>query len=156
MKNLKQTLTLFCVTLIFASCSTFKKMPSSAEMQAINDSIIAEGFQLYYSERANWIATDIMLERCNMANVGGSVTYQPDANTWAVVFFDRDNEIAYLRKERSLASKAARLTVVTLDGVQFHIWERELACLRRLSQMSFRPSAWDRWAYSMATTGCTR
>ena len=28
-------------------------------------------------------------------------------------FFDRDNEIAYLRRERSLASKAARLTVVT-------------------------------------------
>ena len=60
-------------------------------------------------------------------------------------FFDRDNEIAYLRKERSLASKEARLTVVTLDGVQFRIWERELAWLRWLSQMSFRLSAWDRW-----------
>ena len=28
-------------------------------------------------------------------------------------FFDRENEIEYLRKERKLAEKAARMTVVT-------------------------------------------
>ena len=106
MKNLKLTLA-FCCALILASCSTMKKMPSSAEMQAINDSIVAEGFQLYYSERANWIATDLMFEKCDMANLGGNVTYQPDANTWAVVFFDRNNENCVLEYQASTLSDEA-------------------------------------------------
>lgn len=50
MKNVKLLLTLCCVAFGLASCSTLKKMPSTAQMQAINDSIVAEGFQLYYSE----------------------------------------------------------------------------------------------------------
>lgn len=126
MKNLKQTLTLFCVTLIFASCSTFKKMPSSAEMQAINDSIIAEGFQLYYSERANWIATDIMLERCNMANVGGSVAYQPDANTWAVVFFDRNDENCVLEYRTSTLSDDTYVfdSIRPISEKEWALWHR--------------------------------
>lgn len=107
MKNLKLTLILCCATLIFVSCSTLKKMPSTAQMQAINDSIVAEGFQLYYSERANWVATDLMFEKCDMANVGGSVTYQPDDNTWVVVFFDRDDENCVLEYRVSTLSDEA-------------------------------------------------
>ncbi|MBO4574041.1 MAG: hypothetical protein J5708_01780 [Bacteroidales bacterium] len=83
------------------------KMPSSAEMQAINDSIVAEGYQLYYSERANWIATDLLFEKCDMANVGGSVTYQPDDNTWVVVFFDRNDENCVLEYRVSTLSDEA-------------------------------------------------
>lgn len=107
MKILKLTLALCCAALFLASCSTLKKMPSSAQMQAINDSIVAEGFQLYYSERANWVATDLMFEKCDMANVGGSVTYQPDDNTWVVVFFDRDDENCVLEYRVSTLSDEA-------------------------------------------------
>ena len=133
MKNLKQTFTLFCVTLIFASCSTFKKMPSSAEMQAINDSIIAEGFQLYYSERANWIATDLLFEKCDMANVGGSVTYQPDANTWAVAFFDRDNENCVLEYRTSTINSEASVidSIRPISEEERALWHRNNSLIEK-------------------------
>ena len=130
MTNLKQTLTLFCVAWILASCSTLKKMPSSAEMQAINDSIVAEGFQLYYSERAHWIATDIMLEKCNMANVGGGVTYKPDANTLAVVFFDRNNKNCVLEYRASTLNREASV----IDSIR-PISEEEMALWHRNSSL---------------------
>ena len=126
MRNLKLTLAFCCATLILASCSTLKKMPSSAEMQAINDSIVTEGFQLYYSERANWIATDLLFEKCDMANLGGSVTYQPDANTWAVVFFDRDNENCVLEYRASTLSDEAGVidSIRPISEEEKALWHR--------------------------------
>ena len=126
MKNLKLTLAFCCATLILASCSTLKKMPSSAEMQAINDSIVAEGFQLYYSERANWVATDLMLEKCDMANVGGSVTYQPDENTWVVVFFDRNDKNCVLEYRVSTLSDEAYVfdSIRPISEEEKALWHR--------------------------------
>ena len=127
MKNLKLTLLLCCATFIFASCSTTKSFLSSAEMQAINDSIVAEGFQLYYSERANWIATDLMFEKCDIANVGGSVTYKPDSNTWAVVFFDRNNENCVLEYRVSTLSDEAYVfdSIRPISEKEMALWHRK-------------------------------
>ena len=50
-------------------------LPPHEKVIAINDSIINEGWQLYYSERANWIATDLVFERYDMAQLGSSVSW---------------------------------------------------------------------------------
>jgi len=133
MKNVKLLLTLCCVAFGLASCSTLKKMPSTAQMQAINDSIVAEGFQLYYSERANWIATDLMFEKCDLANVGGSVTYQLDANTWAVVFFDRNNENCVLEYRTSTLGNEAYVidSIRPISEVERTLWHRKNIILER-------------------------
>lgn len=88
----------FClVGLAFSSCSSLrnttpKNLPPLSEVSPILDSIVEEGYQLYYYERANWIATDLVFERYGVDELGRSIIYQTDNNLWTVCFFDKNNE----------------------------------------------------------------
>lgn len=85
------------IALALSSCSTTrngtsKKLPPMKEISPILDSIVEEGYQLYYSERANWVATDLVFEKYQPEQLGSSVSYQPDKDSWIVAFFDKNNE----------------------------------------------------------------
>ena len=61
-------------------------------IQAINDSICAEGAVLYTAERLNWVSTDSVLARCRLEDLGGSIIWQPTASTWSAIFYDKDKK----------------------------------------------------------------
>lgn len=110
----------FClIVLAFSSCSalrntTPKNLPPLSEVSPILDSIVEEGYQLYYSERANWIATDLVFERYGMDKLGRSITYQADNNLWTVCFFDKNNEKCLLECRFDIKSG----NTVTLDSIR--------------------------------------
>ena len=88
------------VALLF-SCSTTRnsskisgldRLPPTSELFTTLDSIVNEGWQLYFSERVNWIASDLVLEKFDMDALGGSVTWKPNDSVWAAVFYDNDAE----------------------------------------------------------------
>lgn len=105
-------------------------LPPYEKVIAINDSIINEGWQLYYSEMANWIATDLVFERYDMAQLGSSVSWQPKNNLWRVVFFDKGNENCVLDYQFDVASKET----VILDSVR-PISAEEVALLNRKNKL---------------------
>ena len=96
--NKKLCLLAFClVGLAFLSCSSLrnttpKNLPPLSEVSPILDSIVEEGYQLYYSERANWIAADLVFEKHEVDEIGGSITYRTDDDIWVVCFFDTNKE----------------------------------------------------------------
>ena len=110
----------FClIVLAFSSCSSLrnttpKNLPPLSEVSPILDSIVEEGYQLYYSERANWIATDLVFERYGMDELGRSITYQADNNLWTVCFFDKNNEKCLLECRFDIKSG----NTVTLDSIR--------------------------------------
>ena len=110
----------FClIVLAFSSCSalrntTPKNLPPLSEVSPILDSIVEEGYQLYYSERANWIATDLVFERYGMDELGRSITYQADNNLWTVCFFDKNNEKCLLECRFDIKYG----NTVTLDSIR--------------------------------------
>ena len=82
---------------VLVSCSTTRKntkvqgldrLPPLSELFVTLDSIVKEGWQLYYSERVNWIASDLVLEKFDMDAIGGSVTWKPNDSVWSAVFYD--------------------------------------------------------------------
>jgi len=58
-------------------------------IQAINDSICAEGAVLYTAERLNWVSTDSVLARYRHEDLGGNLIWQPTASTWSAIFYDK-------------------------------------------------------------------
>ena len=61
-------------------------------IQAINDSICAEGAVLYTAERLNWVSTDSVYARYRHEDLGGNLIWQPTASTWSAIFYDKDNK----------------------------------------------------------------
>ena len=61
-------------------------------IQAINDSICAEGAVLYTAERLNWVSTDSVFARYRPEDLGGNLIWQPTASTWSAIFYDKDNK----------------------------------------------------------------
>ena len=61
-------------------------------IQAINDSICAEGAVLYIAERLNWVSTDSVLARYRYEDLGGSLIWQPTSGTWSAIFYDKDKK----------------------------------------------------------------
>ena len=83
------------IVLAFSSCSSSrkaaaKKLPPLSELAAVFDSIINEGYQLYYSDRANWVATDLVFEKHDREELGQSVSWKVNDSIWAVLFFDKE------------------------------------------------------------------
>jgi len=66
--------------------------PDPEKIQAINDSICAEGAVLYTAERINWISTDSVLARYRNEELGGNLIWQPTASTWSAIFYDKDKK----------------------------------------------------------------
>ena len=61
-------------------------------IQAINDSICAEGAVLYTVERLNWVSTDSVFVRYRHEDLGGSLIWQPTASTWSAIFYDKEKK----------------------------------------------------------------
>lgn len=103
MKKLLFTLTIGILTIILSSCAVNRKnagplradkMPP--EFFATLDSIIDEAWQLYYSERANWIASDLVMEKYQVEDLGGTLSWQPSDTVWSVIFMDKKKENSLL------------------------------------------------------------
>ena len=73
-----------------AKISGLDRLPPTSELFTTLDSIVNEGWQLYFSERVNWIASDLVLEKFYMDAIGGSVTWKPNDSVWSAVFYDKD------------------------------------------------------------------
>ena len=59
-----------CVSSLWAQ----KNLPPLDQLARINDSIIAEGHNLYFSEKINWVATDYLFEKYTEEDVGEKVS----------------------------------------------------------------------------------
>ena len=84
---------LFLGILLLALSSTFaqkKKLPPLNQLAMINDSIIAEGHQIYFSEKIAWITTDSLFAHKHTEDeIGASLTYFEDS-VWISLFTDID------------------------------------------------------------------
>ena len=60
------------------------------EIQAKNDSVCVEGYNLFIAERINWMATDSVLSRYSQEELGGNVIWQPTDSTWNAIFIDKE------------------------------------------------------------------
>ena len=103
MKKVVFTLAIGILVIIFSSCAVNRKnagpfradkMPP--EFFATLDSIIKEAWQLYYSEQANWIASDLALAKYQVEDLGGTLSWQPNDTTWSVIFMDKKKENSLL------------------------------------------------------------
>ncbi|MBQ4441376.1 MAG: hypothetical protein II899_04635 [Bacteroidales bacterium] len=73
MKKLRLRVVFGVVTIVRLSCSTTcnsapkisgqDRLPPLSERYVTLDSIMNEGWQLYFSERVSWIASDLVLEK---------------------------------------------------------------------------------------------
>lgn len=100
MKKIQLCILCSLTALLLSSCATSKnnspkisgldRLPPLNELYVILDSIVNEGWQLYYSERVNWIATDLFFENHDMNDVGGNISYKPNDTVWTVVYFDKN------------------------------------------------------------------
>lgn len=107
------------IALAFASCSSskntsLKKLPPPTELAAVFDSIINEGYQLYYSERANWVATDLVFAKHNEEELGHSVSLRLNDSIWTVLFFDRDNRNCVFESRYNIYSN----DIITIDSIR--------------------------------------
>ena len=76
-----------CVSSLWAQ----KNLPPLDQLARINDSIIAEGHNLYFSEKINWVATDYLFEKYTEEDVGGSLTSFQDS-LFSCIFCDKKME----------------------------------------------------------------
>ena len=128
------------IALALSSCSTTrngtsKKLPPMKEISPILDSIVEEGYQLYYSERANWVATDLVFEKYQPEQLGSSVSYQPDKDSWTVAFFDKNNENCLME---CLFDNNSNQTAV-IDSIR-PVTDTERNCCNKSRLCSMRPS----------------
>ena len=105
-------------------------LPPQDELSQIFDSINQEGYSLYFSEQANWVATDLVSEKYDMEKIGGSISWQPNDTVWHVVFFDTDNENSMLECHFHINSNI----IVTIDSVR-PITNQEKELLQRKETM---------------------
>jgi hypothetical protein len=103
MKKVVLTLTIGIFIILLSSCAVNRKnaRPLRAdkippEFFATLDSIIDEAWQLYYSERANWIASDLVMEKYKVEDLGGTLSWQPNDTVWSVIFMDKKKENSLL------------------------------------------------------------
>lgn len=66
------------------------KRPEAEIIQATNDSICAEGYNLYIAETINWMSTDSVLAHYSRDDLGENLIWQPTDSTWSATFFDKD------------------------------------------------------------------
>lgn len=92
-----------CVSSLWAQ----KNLPPLDQLARINDSIIAEGHNLYFSEKINWVATDYLFEKYTEEDVGGSLTSFQDS-LFSCIFCDKKMENCILELRWR----------VTNDGIQ--------------------------------------
>lgn len=150
----KLFLSVFCLSVLaLASCSTTRKgtthkLPPLKEISPIHDSIIEEGYALYYSERANWVATDLVFEKYRPDELGSSVSYQPDKSSWMVVFFDQKNENSVMECRFEIGSGQTIVvdSIRPISDVENEMFQRKQMILREAvnkygAELSFAPES---------------
>ena len=51
-----------------------ERLPEPEVLFPTLDSIVNEAWQLYYSERLNWIASDLVMEKYSIDQLGGTIS----------------------------------------------------------------------------------
>ena len=92
---MKRLVTLFIWAVCFipiAGAQNTNTMPNTEELQEINDSILAEAYQLYLHEKIAWILEDEFFGSDSKAksNIGGWVPITEDGITVKGVFFNKE------------------------------------------------------------------
>ena len=114
------TVVLLCVlSVALSSCSVSKhsarpirgmeRLPEPEVLFPTLDSIINEAWQLYYSERLNWIASDLVMEKYSIDQLGGTISWQPNDSLWAVAFLDKERKNCVLKYEYNTITKKVSL-----------------------------------------------
>lgn len=123
MRNTPWKIILLCTLgILLTSCSVSKhsqsisgmgRLPEPSILFHTLDSIVNEAWQLYYSERTNWIASDFVLESHSMDELGGTISWQPNDSVWAVAFLDKEKRgiTAFLSTNTTLLQKRCFLWI---------------------------------------------
>ncbi len=82
---------------VLVNCTVFaqeyKQLPSADELKRINDSIIAEGYELYLNEKISWAATDFFLDKCENKSLSeGYVTFACGDDSISTIFYNREKK----------------------------------------------------------------
>ena len=70
--------------------STNESAKESGAIADVLDSICAEGYNLFLAEYVNWVATDSILAHYSIDQIGRNIVWQPTADSWSVVFTDKE------------------------------------------------------------------
>ncbi|MBR4840013.1 MAG: hypothetical protein IK005_06005 [Paludibacteraceae bacterium] len=118
------------LAILSASCSTSRGNKKTAEAQALPpyselfttlDSIIQEGWNLYYSERSNWIASDLVVEKYRAEEIGGYISWLSEDSVQCVFFFDKEEKNCLLEfkydKKTNKASKVDSIRPLTDEEI---------------------------------------
>ena len=146
MKNNLWKFILLCTFgIVLTSCSVSKhsqpisgmgRLPEPSVLFHTLDSIVNEAWQLYYSERTNWIASDLVLESHSMDELGGTISWQPNDSVWAVVFLDKEKSNCVFEYKYNIVTKEE----FSLDSLR-SATEIELAELERRDKIINRAVA---------------
>ena len=67
-------------------------LPSYPKLATTLDSIIQEAWKIYVSERTNWIASDLAMEKYRQEEVGGFFSWLSDDSVQCAIFFDNEKK----------------------------------------------------------------
>ena len=67
-------------------------LPPFPELATTLDSIIQEAWILYYSERVNWIASDLVHQTYREDGIGGCFSWLSEDSVQCVIFFDNEKK----------------------------------------------------------------
>ncbi len=94
-------------------------LPPFPELSTTLDSIIREAWNLYDSERVNWIASDLAMEKYRENEVGGFLSWLSDDSVQCAIFFDNEKKNCILEykydKKTYKSSKADTIRPLTAE-----------------------------------------
>lgn len=94
-------------------------LPPASVLYVTLDSIIQEGWNLYYSERTNWIASDLAMEKYRDNEIGGYVSWLSDDSVQCVCFYDNEKKNCILElkydKKTNTPSKSDSIRPLTTE-----------------------------------------
>ena len=77
-------------------------LPPFPELSTTLDSIIQEAWILYYSERVNWIASDLVHQKYREDGIGGCFSWLSEDSVQCVIFFDNEKKNCILELKRGV------------------------------------------------------
>ena len=72
-----------------------RPLPSQDELEAINDSILQEGLNLYLYEKLSWLASDLLIEHATVDLSGIRAAVQLDDNAQLTHFYCRQDRVVF-------------------------------------------------------------